>query len=449
MSATIGLAAPHRSKRFFQMFKRAEAPAIGPTPPVVSLWDAAKQFWRDIHGKEVQTAGTYSYTWTADQFGHVCVGTLANMGATRIAGGVEYALRAYNDGKGLWGILWAALTEPPFGAGIEWGLAVAIIAVSFWEWMSYRSEVKKPIVNFPLDKQLLRKNAIAAAMYMWIGAGLGYSFHLNYMSALGWSLLLYGAALLGAPFWLRQKIVWQKAGLPYLFRLSEATQRINNDDANAIQNLIDQDAPQGKDARGRQVVIAGPIGSRRTQLAAGIGTEFAFKNAKVRYLSFDNLVEFAVADSDDEGPSNIRYWPWKKAQVVIIDDIGPLLRADPDATKVNLTRFEAMLRHELAPMANVLNRCHTIWVIGDLSPAGGAAPVVATPAAALAAVAPEAAPAPDKYPPTLDGFAQLIGHYCNGNGTTLVIELDPPLADGVAPQRPPGAVVRGVREVQY
>src|SRR6185436_19657185 len=133
-----------------------------------------------------------------------------------------YALRAYNDGKGLWGILWAALTEPPFGAGIEWGLAVAIIAVSFWEWMSYRSEVKKPIVNFPLDKQLLRKNAIAAAMYMWIGAGLGYSFHLNYMSALGWSLLLYGAALLGAPFWLRQKIVWQKAGLPYLFRLSEA-----------------------------------------------------------------------------------------------------------------------------------------------------------------------------------------------------------------------------------
>ena len=61
---------------------------FGPTPPNLTLADLLKQFWADAYGKEVQTAATYSYTWLADQFGHLCLGILANVLATLVAGWV-------------------------------------------------------------------------------------------------------------------------------------------------------------------------------------------------------------------------------------------------------------------------------------------------------------------------------------------------------------------------
>jgi hypothetical protein len=48
-----------------------------------NLWD---QFWPDVYGKEVQTTATYSYTWVADQFGHICLGLIGNFAATALCG---------------------------------------------------------------------------------------------------------------------------------------------------------------------------------------------------------------------------------------------------------------------------------------------------------------------------------------------------------------------------
>src|SRR5688572_17769267 len=140
-------------------------------------------------------------------------------------------------------------------------------------------------------------------------------------------LALAFIAVLAALPWLRQKIVWQKAALPYLFRLADA-QPATTDDANTLQALIDSSPPP--DYPARQIVIGGPIGSGRTEIGAGIGTEFAFRNVSVRYLSLATLLEFATRSDnphffDDIGPANLVYWPWTRAQVVIVDDIGPVL----------------------------------------------------------------------------------------------------------------------------
>ena len=51
-----------------------EAPkGVKPTPPGVTTGFLLVQFWRDIFGKEVQSAATYSYLWMADQMGHVAL----------------------------------------------------------------------------------------------------------------------------------------------------------------------------------------------------------------------------------------------------------------------------------------------------------------------------------------------------------------------------------------
>jgi hypothetical protein len=58
----------------------------GPTAPKLTLTDVAQQFWTDAYGKEVQTAATYSYTWLADQFGHICIGLILNFIFTALSG---------------------------------------------------------------------------------------------------------------------------------------------------------------------------------------------------------------------------------------------------------------------------------------------------------------------------------------------------------------------------
>jgi hypothetical protein len=50
---------------------------FGPSAPQLTARDLWDQFWADVYGKEVQTTATYSYTWVADQFGHICLGLIA------------------------------------------------------------------------------------------------------------------------------------------------------------------------------------------------------------------------------------------------------------------------------------------------------------------------------------------------------------------------------------
>jgi hypothetical protein len=214
---------------------------------------------------------------------------------------------------------------------------------------------------------------------------------------------ILAAILLSFP-WLRQKIIWQKAALPYLSRLADAGPTVLDEDARHLQRIIDEGAPPATTPCA--VLIGGPIGSRRTALAAAIGTEFAFKNCKVRYLSLDALLEFAATASaptpfpDDTGPEAIEYWRWSEAQVVIIDDVGPLIASQEAKLDANVERFKQLLETDLKSIAEVLRRCHTVWVVGDLRPNVQLA----------------------KFGPHLKGFAESIQAFCACDNV-LMIEL--------------------------
>jgi hypothetical protein len=232
---------------------------------------------------------------------------------------------------------------------------------------------------------------------MSLGGVLGLLFHWPASWAIPGSVLILLVAILLAPAWLRQKIVWQKAGLPYLFRLANAHHTILEPAAKALQKLVQSAAPP--DAPPRQVILAGPIGSGRTSLATGIGTEFAFLGKSVRYLSLDRLVEFAMGSrpgttppvfSDEWGPANVRYWPWRQAQVLIIDDISPLLGTAWGGD--DYTHFAALLEGPLGPISELIAVRHTVWILGDV---GSAA--------------------------QLDQFAAAITRYCRGTAPLAIL----------------------------
>jgi len=381
--------------------------ATRPTAPKITAADLWRQFWTDAYGKEVQTAATYSYTWLADQFGHICIGILANFLATFVSGFVIVRLASH----------------PVEGADQWLGFALAVIGVSVWEWCAYRSSVRQATGTFPLDADLLRDNAIVAAAYMVLGALLGLGFQWGGTAELLISAGVVVAAILLAPRWLRQKIIWQKAAIPYLFRLSDAAPTISNDDAKCLQDMINKGAPPA--VAPWQVIIGGPIGSGRTSMAAGIATELAFKQNKVRYLSLDELLEFAANATgypfpDDPGPTTIGYWPWSQAQIVIIDGVGPLVAGDD--REANLAQFKSILQR-LDPIAGVLRQCHTVWVLGDLRPP----------------------PPSEKFGAMLDEFADATAEFCRGASDQFVIELGPP---PTRPQ-PKGAMLKTTRNAPH
>ena len=108
-----------------------------PLPPKISLRLLLEQFWADVYGKEVQSAATYSYTWLADQVGHICLGILLDFGFTVIT---------YRLGGGLgWPTLWAEFL----------GFFLTMAVVAFWEYRAFRSDVERATGPFPLDRTLL------------------------------------------------------------------------------------------------------------------------------------------------------------------------------------------------------------------------------------------------------------------------------------------------------
>ncbi len=128
------------------------------------------------------------------------------------------------------------------------------------------------------------------------------------------------------------------------------------------------------------VIIYGPVDIGRTQLAVGIGCELAFRNKKVRYLTFDKLMELIAHNTDFLGLRNINYWDWRESQVLIIDDINSFF--DPMEGK-HLNLFANIVeahRQEVTGQEgdevdfagekkyNPLGNRHTVWVLGVEDP---------------------------------------------------------------------------------
>src|SRR5208337_4091086 len=230
----------------------------GPSAPRITIRDLLCQFWVDIYGKEVQSATTYSYTWVADQAGHLFIGIIASVAFTAVA---SYVLSELGLDES-----WASLC----------GLGLAVCVVSIWEYSAFRSSVAAASGTFPVDRDLLRKNAVTAAVYMTLGAVAGFGFQQTALLGFVIFIPVTLLAIACAPWWLRQKIIWQKAALPYLFRLADLPPAVRIDGAEHLQAFIDEGVPPAKQPP-LQVIVGGPIGSGRTAIAAGIGTEFAFK----------------------------------------------------------------------------------------------------------------------------------------------------------------------------
>lgn len=355
-----------------------------PEPPAIAPADVLRQIKVDLLDKEVQSAATYSYLWLADQMGHIGIGLLIAAAAAALVS-VFGALENWRH----WVVAALALAAFPVGKEV-------------WDFRKFNTSANR---YFAVDRLLLIGNAATATLYMLAGVlvGVVMAMPLPFVVDKIWMCTVLGIelriaetllvriatvvgvailAVSGVLWWVRQKIVWQKAALPYLTRLS----RLEVDFAPDKPDKPDEPSPtieayiagaskvDGK-ATERPLLLLGPLGVGKTGLAAAIGTEAAFAGAKVRYVSFSKLAQSALAqrraqartqaiDAADAGPPNILYWQWRRAQLVIVDDIRPGLG---ERDYISLQEFRERFTEDRklgADGLGTLRHRRSVWAIG-------------------------------------------------------------------------------------
>lgn len=306
------------------------APPVAVPVPRIGWKDIWRQFKADMLSKEVQTSATYSYQWVACEVGHIGLGMVA-----------FFALRA-------------AAGWP------NWLSLLLVAAAAIAKEVRDVYETNKAIgdaFDARLDKQTVRVDAVLAVLYMVAGAVLAFGVVESWPF---WGYLLCLAPLAAVTPWaLRQKMYFQQAALPYLFRLPEFAAPLDPAAVTVIKDFL---AGVGA-RRPRHLVVLGPLRAGKTSLAVGIGTEAAFKRKVVRYLSFAKLCEIGL-DTEPPPPRNTVLWCWRQSQLVIIDDVARAL----DLFRQN--RAHSSLSDTARELKDELARRHAIWVVDD---AGGKA----------------------------------------------------------------------------
>ncbi|GAC1343467.1 MAG: hypothetical protein NVSMB18_19340 [Acetobacteraceae bacterium] len=356
-------------------FDRADAPALG-------VRKVLTQALHDLYGtKDVQNAITASYVWLADQLGHLTLGlvpTLLVCWAVRWLGGIMGA--------------------PPVVVCL--GMVTLALAIfGYWVFKERQdlAETKANAGNiFPFDLSDIEWNVSTALLYFGIGGALAVAAFQGFLVLLPVLLVSLWPAAMVAYWWLRRKLAFQQAGLPYLYRLANFTGAFERPEAkqaitvaSGLCDIREQpvswwhvltgyDPIRHKTPKHPHLLITGPLRSGKTSLAVGIGTEFAFVLGLCRYLSAIDLVELAAAKPGPQRQMDYDdgrvLWPWNEVKLLVVDDVdaGVALPPGPGqaGTACSLVRpadFVAAMQRasgSLTPLAWLRHR-RSVWVIGD------------------------------------------------------------------------------------
>ncbi|HEY7990443.1 MAG TPA: hypothetical protein VID77_03550 [Stellaceae bacterium] len=380
------------------------------------------QVAHDLFGtKDVQDAITATYVWMADQIGHLTLGFVPTVLLCWIAS-----------------LIWADWAF----ANSEWRFLVYLVLAGavFGYWVSKEltdladSEARATDI-FPLDSGDILWNVKTALLYFAVGGVLGLAAFVHwYLVPVALAIAIW-PALAVAFWWLRRKLAFQQAGLPYLFRLANFASKLDGDLLTTIEDmvnlkkdqktnfwavLIGNDPVPHHEPKIRHLLISGPLDAGKTSLCVGMGTEFAFSLGRGRYLSATKLAQLLVGgegttDGDLTEEDGLVLWNWKTCDLLIVDDVDAGARPPGDKTDRSATHLiepdvfaGAMIQAGgPTPLAEFASR-RTVWVLGDgdaTSWRNTIAALMGIPTEALARVelrgtiAPAAAPAPIRPTP--------------------------------------------------
>lgn len=298
-----------------------------------------RQAVSDWFGKEVQTGYTYSYIWMANQFGHFNLGFLFTFF-----------------------IIWIADFFSPFKP-YGWYIAVPVSQFVLWvgkEIYDYREAVKeaKKHKNFPVNKKDIALDAATAVLFISFGLVTAYLSMVHFWLGLISFLLVLLLALLPGRYWLLRKMCFQQAGLPFQYRLSDFPIKI---DESTREKIIDFYQLKGD---WKILLIFGPRKSGKSSLAAGIGTEHTFAVGTAFYSTLFKFIQKFDAGNDPVKSEGQIYYPWRKADIVIVDDVESGIPGFDIVSPLYVERALTELPNSKENL-DALTMHKSVWVLGD------------------------------------------------------------------------------------
>jgi hypothetical protein len=310
----------------------------------ISGWMIFQQVKHDLFGsKDAQDASTLTYTWTADQFGHITLGFIVTL-------------------------LLSVTVLMPVVHSVEWSAIIAAVLITVKEAYDYFSELDRRQGAFPFDRNDVLLNCATSCIYTWIGAVLAVvAVRFPLWSLLAAPLLLV-VSLPIAAYWLRRKVALQQSDAPFLYRLANFPENfVDNAGPGIITNLVAQADPQF-----RHVVMTGPLNSGKTSLAVGAATEFGYRVGLCRFISLVKLAQTGF--SPGHGTTERRglhegtafqdgrtIWPLGNVDLLVVDDadggIPQLEIAEPDIKAALLARLGS-------EFFTRMKERRTLWVAG-------------------------------------------------------------------------------------
>jgi hypothetical protein len=349
--------------------------------------------WDTFGTKDIQDADTATHAWIAGQVGHLTLGAVGTLI-----------------------FCWICFSLIPAGPWQITGfLASAVGWLGIWifkEWKDLKDTTARKGNVFELDSSDILWSAVTAVFYIATGVllaltvflGISFSISLTGKSLPIWLVwlalflplvlalfVLYLPTVRIAYWWLRWKLNFQQAGLPFFYRLANFKSKIEPDtrvaDIVSISNVTNKkirfrdvvfrpDQEVEPSLKPSHLVIAGPIGSGKTSLVVGIGTEFALSLQIVRYLTAVKLLQLLESKPEPrvmEKDGGRLLWPWRDSDLLIIDDLDEgrssnseepgyaISYVAPDAFKIAVMQ---RTQNEGLPW---LRKVRSVWVVGDVS----------------------------------------------------------------------------------
>jgi hypothetical protein len=317
-------------------------------PKRIFFSHAMAQLKKDLIGKDSYRGVTLTYSWLANQVGHICLGFIPTC--------ILYHVYAKHTNI-LNPALWAAITIT--------GTWLVFELFNFLEPLLNTKKQKKQM-NRPKESYVFKPawGNVAfdtATDVLFFGFGAFFAakvcnYHAAYIAIIWLSitvLLVYPVA-----YWYVTKMYIQAAQYPFQGRLSQWKMGINNRDRDIVIDFL---KPQ---SNVKHLLVFGENGSGKTSLSVGIATEFSIKNIACNYLTMPKLFS-AFYEPTAPSTSNTELWNWRNTSVLLIDDINPSNPQKKDI--INTATFIEFMNHSIYGAANTqaIANTKTIWVLGN------------------------------------------------------------------------------------
>lgn len=290
------------------------------------------QIKKDWFFKDSQSGYTYTYSWMANQTGHFALGFMIAMLGFWIFFPTESTL-------------WENSLWVPVGSMAAW---------TIYETINYITTMRKASKNtFKPNYVYVAFDTFVDLCFFYYGIIVAYIGH---YSACWGIILFFGIFVLYLPFsnyWLLRKMYYQKASFPYMISLGDIKKTFPADVPEKIVQFSKLEGPW------KHILIFGGLQTGKTDLAVAIAIEKAIRKGRTSYTSFFKLVQmFQYVDN-----SELVYWPWRDAKILVVDDVNPSVVDNSNITPEDVIRLinnsKYVTENKLA-----LSKMNTIWVLG-------------------------------------------------------------------------------------